>query len=52
MRRQFENDHYTPNPLAPEPYRQPASILGDIELTPAGLAQARQDWAAVGYHGE
>lgn len=52
VRRQFEQDHYTPNPLAPEPFRQPTSILGNLQPTPEGLAQARQDWAAVGYRGE
>lgn len=50
-RRQHEHDHLTPNPLAPAEHRLPSSILGAITPTPAGLAQARRDWAEVGYHG-
>jgi len=52
VRRQYENDHFTPNPTAPEEYRLPSSILGEITPTSEGLTQARKDWAEVGYHGE
>ena len=52
IRRQYEDDHYTPNPAAPEEFRLPSSILGDITLSPETLAQARKDWAEAGYHGE
>ena len=52
VRRRYEHDHYTPDPAAPPEFRLPTSILGDIRPSPEGLAQARKDWAAVGYHGE
>ncbi|NOY79652.1 MAG: Gfo/Idh/MocA family oxidoreductase [Kiritimatiellaeota bacterium] len=52
VRVRYENDRFTPNPAAPDALRLPSSILGDIAPSPESLAQARRDWAEVGYHGE
>ncbi|SVC50835.1 uncharacterized protein METZ01_LOCUS303689, partial [marine metagenome] len=51
VRKQYENDHWSPDPIRGQADRPPASILGDITPTDAARALAKEVWAGKGYYG-
>jgi len=51
VRKQHENDHWSPDPTREQADRPPTSILGDITPTDAARALAKEVWAGKGYYG-
>lgn len=49
IRKQFENDHWSPWPEHAGPGQPPPSIRGFIEPSEEGLRQAKEIWATMGY---
>ena len=52
VRKQYENDDWSPDPTRTTPHRLPTNIGDEITPTPEGIAFARKVWAKEGYHGE
>lgn len=51
-RAQYNDDHWSPWPEHAGPGQPPPSILGNVEPSPTALAEAREIWKGMGYHGE
>lgn len=49
VRRQYESDHWTPEPGVECADKPPPSLLGDIEPSDEAKALARQVWAELGW---
>ena len=52
VRKQYENDHWSPDPTRGDENRPETSILGDIVPTEEARAFAKKVWAEKGYHGD
>lgn len=52
LRKQYQNDHWSPFPKDAGPGKPPPSILGRIEPSAEDIAEARKVWKEVGYEGE
>lgn len=52
VRKQYENDDWSPDPTRKKDGQPPSSILGDITPMDAARALAKKVWAAKGYYGE
>ena len=52
VRKQYENDDWSPDPARKKDGQPPSSILGDITPSDEALALAKEVWASKGYHGE
>jgi hypothetical protein len=52
VRKQHENDDWSPWPEDRRPGQPPSSIRGEIKPSEAAVAFARKTWAEMGYHGE
>lgn len=52
VRKQYENDHWSPDPLRAGPGQPAPSVRGYIEKSPEALRSAREVWKRIGYEGE
>ena len=52
VRKQYENDVWSPDPMSKGNSQPPCSILGDIEPSVAAKDLAKKVWAKQGYFGE
>jgi predicted dehydrogenase len=52
VRREYEEDHWSPDPTREEGEQAPTSILGDIEPSEKALEFCREVWREQGYEGE
>ena len=52
VRKQYENDDWSPDPARKKDGQPPSSILGDIEPSDDAKELARKIWASKGYTGE
>ena len=52
VRKKYERDDWSPDPMRKKPGQPPSSILGDIEPSDGAKALAKKVWASRGYFGE
>ena len=52
VRRQHEDDDWSPDPTRDTPHRLPTNLRGTIVPTPEAMDFSRKVWAEKGYHGE
>ena len=52
VRKQYANDHWSPDPTRREKGDPRSSVRGDVQPSPAALEHARKDWRAAGYTGD
>jgi predicted dehydrogenase len=51
-RRQYADDHWSPDPAQRRPGQPAPSMFGDIKPARQALTYARRIWKSVGYHGD
>jgi len=52
VRRQYRDDHWSPDPTCRKPGDPWPSVLGEIQPEPEALAYARKIWKSKGYNGD
>ncbi len=52
VRKQYENDDWSPDPARKKDGQPPSSILGDVEPSDGAKKLAKKVWASKGYTGE
>jgi len=52
VRKQYENDDWSPDPTRDTPHRLPTNLGPEIVPTHEAIAFSRKVWAEKGYHGE
>jgi len=52
VRKQYEHDHWSPDPTREDKDRPGTSIIGDIAPTEEARVFAKEIWAGKGYNGD